>query len=60
MPVRKSAAYTGYSTYTFQDGDSLTLKFTGGWGQERNGGDYEVLSGTGVFKTLPEPGALMR
>ena len=47
---QKVGSYTGYSTYTFQDGDSLTLKFTGGWGQERNGGDYEVLSGTGVFK----------
>lgn len=47
---KKEGSYSGYSTYTFQNGDSLTLKFTGGWGQERNGGDYEVLSGTGGFK----------
>lgn len=46
----KEGSYSGYSTYTFQNGDSLTLKFTGGWGGERNGGDYEVLSGTGAFE----------
>lgn len=48
--VAKEGSYSGYSTYTFQNGDSLTLKFTGGWGQKRNGGDYKVLSGTGAFK----------
>lgn len=42
--------YSGYSTYTFQGGDSLTLRFTGSWGPEGDGGDYEVLSGTGAFK----------
>jgi hypothetical protein len=42
--------YSGYSTYTFQDGDSLTLKFTGGWGAEGDRGDYLVLSGTGAYK----------
>jgi hypothetical protein len=42
--------YIGYSTYTFQDGDSLTLKFTGGWGADGDRGDYVVLSGTGAFK----------
>lgn len=47
---KKEGSFSGYSTYTFQNGDSLTLKFTGGWGQESNGGDYEVLSGTGAFK----------
>ena len=46
----EEGSYSGYSTYTFQDGDSLTLKFTGGWSAEGDGGDYEVLSGTGVFK----------
>jgi len=47
---KAEGSYSGYSTYTFQNGDSLTLKFIGGWGQKRNGGDYEVLSGTGAFK----------
>ncbi len=48
--VKGEGSYSGYSTYTFQNGDSLTLKFVGGWGKERNGGDYEVLSGTGAYK----------
>lgn len=43
-------SYGGYSTYTFQNGDTLTLKFTGGWGPDGEGGDYEVLSGTGAYK----------
>ena len=47
---KAEGSYSGYSTYTFQDGDSLTLKFVGGWGEKRNGGDYEVLSGTGAYK----------
>ncbi len=47
---KAEGSYSGYSTYTFQNGDSLTLKFIGGWGEKRNGGDYEVLSGTGAFK----------
>jgi len=47
---KAEGSFSGYSTYTFQNGDSLTLKFIGGWGQKRNGGDYEVLSGTGAFK----------
>ena len=42
--------YAGYSTYTFQKGDSLTLKFTGEWGPKGDGGDYEVLSGTGDYE----------
>ena len=47
---KNEGSYSGYSTYTFRNGDSLTLKFTGEWGQKRNGGDYVVLSGTGAFK----------
>ncbi len=43
-------SFGGYSTYTFQNGDSLTLKFTGGWGADGEGGDYEVLSGTGAYE----------
>jgi len=42
--------YNGYATYTFQNGDSLTLKFTGGWGPDGQSGDYQVLSGTGAYK----------
>ena len=42
--------YSGYSTYTFENGDALTLSFTGGWGENGEGGDYEVISGTGAFE----------
>jgi hypothetical protein len=45
-----SGDVTGYSTYTFENGDSLNLKFTGGWTPEGEGGDYVVLSGTGAFE----------
>jgi hypothetical protein len=41
---------TGYSTYTFENGDALHLKFTGGWSADGITGDYELLSGTGAFE----------
>lgn len=53
---KTEGSYSGYSTYTFQNGDSLTLKFTGGWGGQRSGGDYEVLSGTGAFENATGTG----
>ena len=53
---QSDGSYNGYSTYTFQNGDSLTLRFTGGWDKQRNGGDYEVLSGTGVFENASGTG----
>ena len=42
--------YSGYSTYTFENGDALTLSFTGGWDESGEGGDYKVISGTGAFE----------
>ncbi len=48
--AKAEGSYSGYSTYTFPNGDSLTLKFVGGWGEKRSGGDYEVLSGTGTYE----------
>jgi hypothetical protein len=41
--------FTGYSTYTFENGDSLHLKFVGGWSSDGLTGDYELISGTGAF-----------
>ena len=43
-------SFFGYSTYTFQNGDSLILKYTGGWGADGLVGEYEVLSGTGAYE----------
>ena len=48
--------YQGYSTYMFENGDSITLKFTGGWGSGGSGGEYEVLSGTGAYEGVTGSG----
>jgi hypothetical protein len=45
----ESGEFKGYSTYTFQNGDSLTLSYTGGWNASGAAGDYKVLAGTGAF-----------
>lgn len=42
--------FFGYSTYTFLNGDSLTLKYTGGWSADGFVGNYDVLSGTGAYE----------
>ena len=41
--------FTGYSTYTFQAGDLLTLSYTGGWDTKGVTGKYQVISGTGEY-----------
>ena len=42
---------SGYSTYTFENGDSLNLKFSYNWTAAEGGkGEYELLSGTGAYK----------
>ena len=41
--------FTGYSTFTFENGDSLTMKFVAKWSDQGFGGDYEVISGTGAY-----------
>lgn len=46
----EDGSFMGLSTYTFENGDALTLKFSGGWTAEGEGGDYEVLSGTGAYE----------
>ena len=60
----EAGTYKGYSTYTFVDGDSLTLSYTGGWDAKGGTGEYQVLSGTGrfagakgtgSFRTVEEP-----
>ncbi len=44
-----SGAFKGYSTYTFENGDSLTLSYTGGWDGQGMTGDYQLISGTGQY-----------
>jgi len=49
--------FKGYSTYTFQNGDSLTMSYTGGWKGNGYTGEYEVLSGTGAYAGASGSGA---
>lgn len=44
-----SGSFKGYSTYTFENSDSLTLSYTGGWDGNGARGEYKVISGTGKF-----------
>jgi hypothetical protein len=48
--IGETGSANGYSTYTFQNGDSLTLSFTAGWTAEGVKGDYVLLSGTGAYE----------
>ena len=45
----EAGSFKGYSTYTFEDGDFLTLNYTGGWNADGATGAYQVISGTGKF-----------
>jgi hypothetical protein len=52
-----SGSYKGYSTYTFEDGSSITASFTG----ERKGGEshgiYTIVSGTGTYANATGTGS---
>jgi hypothetical protein len=52
-----SGPYKGYSTYTFEDGSSITASFTG----ERKGGEshgiYTIVSGTGIYANATGTGS---
>jgi hypothetical protein len=45
----EQGSYAGYATYTFESGDSMTVKYGGEWPSEA-GGSAEVLSGTGAYE----------
>jgi hypothetical protein len=51
-------SYIGLSTYTFENGDALNLKFTGGWSPEGQTVEYTVLSGGGAFEGATGTGEL--
>jgi hypothetical protein len=44
-----AGTFLGYSTYTFENGDSLTLGYTGTWDTNGARGDYKLISGTGKY-----------
>ena len=47
--TEEAGTASGYSTYMFENGDSLTARFTFEWSPTGGVGDYQVLSGTGAF-----------
>jgi hypothetical protein len=39
----------GFSTYTFEDGSSITASYVGEYKDGKARGDYTILSGTGAY-----------
>ena len=52
-----SGPIRGYSTYTFDDGSSITASFTGEFKDNRAHGVYTVVSGTGAYANATGTGS---
>jgi hypothetical protein len=52
-----SGPVRGYSTYTFDDGSSITASFTGEFKEGRAHGVYTILSGTGTYANASGTGS---
>jgi hypothetical protein len=52
-----SGSVRGYSTYTFDDGSSITASFTGEYKEGRAHGVYTILSGTGSYANATGTGS---
>jgi len=52
-----SGPLRGFSTYTFDDGSSITASFVGEWKDGKARGDYSILSGTGTFANATGTGS---
>jgi hypothetical protein len=47
--LKGSGPMFGYSTYTFEDGSSITARYTGAVKDGQTKGEYTILSGTGAY-----------
>jgi len=47
----------GFSTYTFEDGSSITASFVGEFKDGKAHGDYKILSGTGGYANATGTGS---
>jgi len=47
--LKGSGPFYGYSTYTFEEGSSITARYTGAGKDGQSKGEYTILSGTGAY-----------
>ncbi|MEE9322149.1 MAG: hypothetical protein V3U76_17055 [Granulosicoccus sp.] len=53
-----TGAYSGFSVYTLENGDSISAQFTGAWDDKGNHGIYAILGGTGSYKDASGDGTI--
>ena len=54
--LRGKGSFKGYSTYTFEDGDTLVLSYVAESKETGLHGDYTVISGTGAYSNATGAG----
>lgn len=54
----KRGTNQGYSVYTLDNGDSISVAFSGSWGDAPYQGTYNILGGTGAYTNATGDGTL--